>query len=687
MEIDNIENINDERIQNNQLLYSEIINNDNFIKCKLYKHQKLQVINMINLEMQLNNLNICKINEGYLNDPTNSGKKITILTFLTYQKQKKILLKNKYEKILINKIEQENYNINYTHLNPTVIIVGKESYKVWVSYIKKYTNLKCFNIYNIKSLKQFNKLLIDKSYDIINSYDIIIIKNSKTKENIDNNINIGNNFIINLFSNICTNIYWNRLIFYCFDQINLPHLCNKINNHFIWFISSTFNFNFSNIKKNIHHSFYNINTLNSFNIINYINSNQIKYINYIKSEFITIYKSLNLKSNLYDYKFNNILKYNSTNLTYYNKIQKDIVGKIKNNINGIDLINLFNINNIESFHYLFVELLPLDDIVSFYKYKIILKFINLHLDFDISNIDNIYDNKYIQQFIDLPTNVLNLKDFLLLTKFKYEDKIIHINNLLSRIDNYIIQDECPICYNNLTGNMYYIIFKCCKYMICNICYYNGFFANVRHLHTNCMFCQRKINKIDDIIIINNKTNIDTYKYISKLKDINIYKKYIETKSVISIINDIINNTNNLNLIRENLHHKYYKKNIININTIVFKNGITSLDILLNNSISNNTNTEINRKIIIISDDYMKLCNIYEKIKLKNKKLTTNIICKYNNSIKHFKNIINTFISNNDYKCIFLHNISNVINIILLNLIILYNKMEINTINIHLLNQC
>ena len=350
-----------------------------------------------------------------------------------------------------------------------------------------------------------------------------------------------------------------------------------------------------------------------------------------------------------------------------------------------------------------------DDILLFFKYKKIVNFINLNLDINLKLIINInynYTIENLKNLIPIKYNNNKIKNLLLSNKFKYEQKILNINKILKKLVINISENECPICFDMIIYRSYYIILKCCKYIICNNCYIKRYFYNNNLIHNKCMFCQRIINKIDDIILMKNNNEIINYNNLSitKLSNIKIYKKIIETKSIINIINYIIHDNNILLLLRTNINDLYYNTLL---NNDIYINGETNLNLLYNN-LNNIPFINNKNKIIIISVDYMKLCFIFEKIQLLNSNLITSIICKYNNNNKQNKDTINNFINNVNYKCIFIYNINYNMNIIynilnyitdiifidnidlnqnniLLNLLIKFKNIN-KKINIHLLNQ-
>lgn len=540
----------------------------------LLNHQRILLKSMISLETSCR-VKVIKqgviyrinINEGYYLDPIHTGRSVCILSLI------------KYDKKIVD------LNTTPIKVNSPTIILTNDMDK-WINNNDVFTKLSIYKIGSIAQLNKF-KLLTDKE---INSFTIILINNGKYKSK----------FIINMFSIYFQHICWNRLIIDDFDVISYPSKYYKINYLFIWYIS----YHFINSQKMLNYTDTTINVINKpenkfYNILKYVEANPfIKYVT-IETESKLLLESMNLNNS-------SINKYvtNNYDINYKAIIKNNLLDDINNMrrfYNDYDLFKFINILNCkyEVFNNLFNDI----DILSYYKIKKVINFINNYLSLDIGV--KPYDESYNYTEEDLTTYKTiekynsNVQAFLHIMLYKYKFMIYDINNILLRLHN--ISSECEICYESFSVNNY-AIYKCCKHISCEMCYLN-LFKMTQTDTILCPFCRNELNFINSLIVVNKDIKFDQYLYLENVKNIVIKVKSIKTRSIDNIINNILNKTNT------------YEYDIImsklDINQINLEQFCNTYDTISIVELKKNENCQ---KILILINDYFKCFSIYEKLK-------------------------------------------------------------------------
>ena len=532
------------------------------INCKLFdfellNHQKIIIKSMLLLEsackikiIKEGQIYTLHINEGYYLDPIHTGRSVSMLSLIKYNKN----------------------NL------PTVIITN--NINKWVSNNSKFSKL---NICQITSITRFNKFVKSD----INDFDIILIKNSKHKLK----------YLINIFAQHFVNIRWKRLIIDDFDIIKYPYKYHKINAEFIWYMS----YHYITPSKSLtleSLNYINYPLANHYNILKYVENNQfIKYVT-IETDSKLLLESMNL--------FNPVITNyisQSYDINYKEIIKNDLIPtrNMKQFYNDYNLFKFINVLDCkyEVFNNLFNNI----NILSYYKIKKIITFITTYLNLDIDKYP--YDEYYNYTEEDLNTYKTidkynsNVQSFLYLMLYKYKFMIYDINNVLLRLHN--ISSECEICCETFDNNNY-AIFKCCKQLSCEICYLN-LFKTAKTDEINCPFCRKELNFINSLIIVNKDVKFDQYLYLENIKNIVIKIKSVKTRSIDNIINDILN---------KSITYEYdiimSKMDINEINIDQFIDNYDNISIV---KINKHNNCQ---KIIILINDYFKCFNIYENLK-------------------------------------------------------------------------
>lgn len=180
----------------------------------LKNHQQTLLYAMNNLEnnkiIEFENNEYLETNIGILSDKTGSGKSISILALILYNKSLNSNINTKEYKINTDVIKYYKNKINI-NLPVNLIILNKILINQWVEYIKKYTDLKYCIILEQEDTK--------KDIDFYKEFDIILCYHKMYNE-------------LSM-----RNFIWSRVIFDDIDTLNITK-SNIIHSNFIWFISS-----------------------------------------------------------------------------------------------------------------------------------------------------------------------------------------------------------------------------------------------------------------------------------------------------------------------------------------------------------------------------------------------------------------------------------------------------------------
>lgn len=126
-------------------------------------------------------------------------------------------------------------------IRSNLIIVGGSVLAQWANTIREFTNLKCFVVGDVHSLKCLYKLYHQTK---VIPYDIVLLKNGMVTgtfcmHNEDPHTKRDNRSLISAVSAMTAGSYWARVIYDDFDTINIPAGCGAVPALFTIYVSAT----------------------------------------------------------------------------------------------------------------------------------------------------------------------------------------------------------------------------------------------------------------------------------------------------------------------------------------------------------------------------------------------------------------------------------------------------------------
>lgn len=535
---------------------SNEISNQHILNIKLYPYQKKVIKKMEFMEnggKYYFGSNYIKTNIGILGNKIGSGKSICILERII--KKTSLHENSNITKSIDNII---NIGIFQKHvLKTNLIVIKKHLLNQWTYYIKHYTNLNYNYIVKKNTISLFEKSILE------NKNDILIITDSVYKH------------FANHLSKKYDTVVFSRIIYDNIDDLDLKK-CPKINNNFMWFVTSKpENLIFLN---NI---VYNLNCENE----NMVNENNFKEL--ISNQIINWNKYVGLKNRGYIYKiFCKI--YNNRFYIDYNSILVKCSDSLISKYTRKSKIITLNYNC---------------SIPKYLNYSIKYGLINKK-DMDIEGVFNI---NRVKMYVNHHHLINNLK--------KYSKNINRINEVNKVLTTKNYQNtSCPICYDNIRRPL--IITPCCHQIFHIECLFKTYKNMMK-----CPYCisdmnildcfyldklelNKKIpNKIDQIIKILNNVKGRCLVYISSTNYEIIKKKFKNSILIDYMHADTINNCKN------NIFFLYSCSKIKGLHNAHFDNIIITkseenegdFDILKNISVDNNIQKKINMFTILYSN--------------------------------------------------------------------------------------
>jgi superfamily II DNA or RNA helicase len=423
----------------------------------LYKAVEMEKKGVLNYNIKnnelYNNSNITiSTNVGIIGDIVGYGKTLLALSIISANKLDNIHINDICIKSFNSSIVYSYFSIKYNNyvlnsfnniINSTLIVVPRGPvYVQWENTITRNTNLKCIAIDNLKFIKNFLPKNTEEIVDFLNSYDIVLIKNTTLK------------ILIDYYGSNVKN--WKRIMIdEAHDIINkIPYM----KYHYLWLISATY----TEIPRRL--------TNISCNTMGYILRDYVidEYLNFIliKNEKNFIKNSFKVPIPIEKY-YTCKLNVNISAIKTF--ISPSILEKI--NVNDIDgaIRELGGKNDNE------------DNIV-----ELVCKELNREL----SNKE--IEKRYLED-LDIPIENKNLR--LKNINIEIDTQKEKIKDLKERITE-LTKKTCSICldfYNNP-------IILDCTHIYCGSCLINWLRFN-----KNCPNC-RKIISPSKIISINNKKN-------------------------------------------------------------------------------------------------------------------------------------------------------------------------------------
>lgn len=653
---------------------SNINNNINNTKIQLYEHQKTVVKAMIELENKryislntnfsqiayhgisdygnintcinifndinnINNENAVTYNSSILSDPPGSGKTFEILSLIALNPSPKIM--PQINTIYLKKLKTENIGhikINYKNfLNPNLIFVSSSIVTQWEKTIKEYTNFTLFKVSVKKDLYLLYDLIISGE---VNRYDIILVRNHKTKNDFifDDEISIhpvnksSLIYYYNIIANF-TNLPWKRVIIDDFDTIKLPSPMKNMHALFTWYISSTtflpkynnkqYDNEFSSAKEMILNNTTYLHDIYHPLLYNALN---------VKCEGKFIDKSMKI-ANINHY----ICKINNHNDKFISAISEFEHKEIR------DILEMVNSDSVETVAEIFgVKFNSVVDIFeklltdNYEKYRIALdvldfveynkqnknerKPINDHPEFK-SNRNNInYTKEMFLKFKPIEYEYKNIDNLILTIEDEYKIIKNNIGKMIVRVKSNISNGICPICNFEIEENSEWVINKCCGVILCGICAFK--IQNVNNKKP-CFNCRVPIS-MNNIIFIGKNIKKSSITNENFEDGDNLYGTNDKKNIIFLLIKKIFSNT-------KIKYTDYTNKNIINN-----KKDITNKNnIIINNNIDNdNIDIDSNNKIKINKDEEIKTNDendqfIETKLNISKCDLTFNNLLKSN----------------------------------------------------------
>lgn len=505
------------------------------LKTNLFPYQKRSLKAMVDME-QKKNLKIAiqgdegriKFNAGVLSEPVGSGKTIIALALIVYQKSpakiRDIVPWNYFSPYQYSDMYSLYMTSNFMYkeykniLSPTLIFVGLSVLDQWVKAIKKFTNLKCFVVNNIHSLKTFIKKIYSSQ---INDYDVVVVKNGKVSKMIKlppellvepKNIRKTTVHIYNIITNL-RNYCWTRVINDDVDTNGLPGNASTINALFTWYVSSTKRthrkFNtlispYKTVEDSLLYSDYTYDKL-------YLNPILMYNLN-VRSSSAFIESSNNLSSPVfYAYKFKNP---NDKYISLLGSIGEEKALQITEMLNSDAVESAAEIAGIKSTSAADIFQKMLGN--QYNKYTTsskLLKFIeevrSCHKKDMSLNPDpeEKYGKKDLTAFKIPEYRYNNLSSLLSSSEIEYKEKLHTSGLALQRVKDNIETGKCPICdlefCDACVEDEDIVILKCCSLIVCSGCCFNGIFKNKRSLSGVCSNCRAKVDLMSLIYISNN----------------------------------------------------------------------------------------------------------------------------------------------------------------------------------------
>lgn len=559
------------------------------LKTNLLAHQKTAVKAMLDLEEKgfvniftdspsFTNV-VAETRAGVLSEKFGSGKTIEILalivqkpipknvaeiTYIPFHRCKFTGKRFNYDKWVRQNTSIFNgfclevrkiYHLD-NQLKPNLIFVGKSVVLQWIDAIQRFTDLNFMVIDNYKAFKNFyNVFITDK--DILNQYDIILIKNgnmtskffNKEIKLLENKIETKVKPIINVISELTRDYCWSRVIIDDFDTIHIPNTSVVIPACFTWFISATLksacsrrpthqnNVNkiIRNIKMPLNDVMQNKELFTLFNVCN-------------QSEYIE--DSINAgKVKFYIYKFTNPAG------QYINLIGQMGANEIMEMLNGdaletaadrlgmskgISALDIFEtvldknykkyektvltwkyIPEVENYIH---KLIRTDEMISRELMQLFRK-----------NVRNAGPIKELDQ-IGIAMSTVNLREALKNIKDSTYEKKEKYGKAIDRVINNIKEGECPVCLTPLSSNhddfnldefgdlgieldefdlddeknCDIIVLKCCGISLCGKCGIKGTKLQKwgKIMEGNCPKCRTRIT-FQDMIFLNKNFDLST----------------------------------------------------------------------------------------------------------------------------------------------------------------------------------
>lgn len=553
----------------------EVVDKVEGLKTTLFPHQKPVVKAMMDLEMNrvLKSAIFdadCDIvtSAGILSEAVGSGKTIDILALILLQKTPLVYpdiselqltddlfnrrrgngVKTQY----ISSVKRSYKNI----IKPTLIFAGVSVVDQWISAITKFTSLKYFAVFDVRSLQKLINIIENKE---VNYFDIILVKNGKISRPIkfpadviieDKNHDKTILYIFNVLANACRALCWSRIVLDDFDTIQIPPNAGKFNALFTWYISSTRkcmekrnieNRQFKTTSELLMYGNYSCNEVMKnrilFNTINIRNdSDFVKRTNNISSPKFYVYIFINpnnqymgLLGAMENAEANEVME----------MLNSDAISTAAERL-GINTDNVADIFE-----------LMLGKQYDFYKKSInVLDFINEIEPMQgqrrpmSENPDEDDTYKKSDLFIRRPVeyNYPNLKGILESTKEEYTIIKNSSGIAIERVKNNIKDGECPICLSDLSDEEDIIILKCCGTILCGICCFGVVFPK-KSAFGQCSKCRNKLN-LKSLIYLN--SGFDLTKIVDdKIEDVSEKSQpipsYDKTRSKMAAIVEIIKN--------------------------------------------------------------------------------------------------------------------------------------------------
>ena len=659
-----------------------------------------------------------KTNGAYFRDKFGSGKTFGMLGTIACSTPKKKSIyvlpnsavdKNNSETVLPVKMEYPDERI----LDLTVIFVGKVFFQ-WGEVIERNKESlgNCLYIKDYNSFKQFSNMFYiykTRDKDIFKNYKIILIRTGLMKgQNFDSEINInidkytyfdpaGLKPIVHIFSEITKGYCFKRVIFDDMDKFNqtkeFPNYCPIIPSLFTWYISATEAplkrpkdtsgvVSFDDIPKYLENyatyigfPSYDNSIHNNYQIIPSKN-NKHKWLFTIKAEEKFLEDSINTT------------KYNFYSITIKNPFERTIKlissfgteesAQIQQALNG-DAIRTaaelagITVNN------------PLDIFEKLLKneYKSYKK--SIQFEIYLNGIKIIVDG--LPQWVPIDNDTYNsaraveifrrsishMKQIEKKSHPYYENEYITIiddnyyeNNqkkkkaetIIERVKSNVKEGVCPICADDLS-EVDCGITKCCEKVFCDICI-KDFIGNKSNSFVGqCPNCRSKL-QLTDIVYIKSEMNLDQIidnknifmeeeksvevkpKIISKPEegfftddDINArITKMTKQEIILAIINGLHKKTIDakaVNKIKKNINDKF------------------KIDSLLDGIRDIPQSDEIDKKVLIFAKYKETIDKIYEFLDKSGVKAL-----KLHGTVSKAKELINTFKTSSDIKCLIIH---------------------------------
>ena len=526
----------------NKIKYHEYTNNK--FNATLFKHQEIILKAMLDLEntrkyetkwhkfpYKENNYDILSItyNTAILSEPVGSGKTIDVLALICNNKIPRVIpdileLKTPSNTISTGFVKRKFNKI----IKSTLIFVGVSVVKQWDNAIKKFTNLTYFTVSGAKDLKKLFNMI---SNNIVDEYDIILVKNGKITVNIElpegikkeNKNNIKQPYIYNLITNL-RNYCWARVVIDDFDTIKLPTNSSTPNGLFVWYISSTnkvFERRYDNkIKYNRASDWLKYNDYTSYQIMN---NRFLSYMLNVRNDPDFLESSISLPFPKY-----HVVLFKNPNDIYIsllNSMHNNDINQITEMINGDALKSAAEAVGIKSNTVadIFGKILGnkykeyrfAGDLLEFIKYQRKnepdRKSIPKGIDLDEIDEDGIkiyrYGKNDLIKFRDIEYKFPGVNKIIDDTDEEYKE--IKKNNgiAIDRVKNNIKHGECSVCTIDLRDENEIIIVKCCQAVFCGNCGIKAQNILNNNLQDGrCSNCRQTLN-IKDLMYIGDEIDI------------------------------------------------------------------------------------------------------------------------------------------------------------------------------------